>query len=603
MALMTGLSYERLNWIHRWIARCLFLTATLHMAYFLKDWDRFDYIKRKLQIDIISRRGLGAWCVLLWIIVSSFGPIRNIRYEFFAIQHFVSLVGFITMIMLHTPSYAHKWIWVPVAICLVERTVRALYFIYNNLAIFHPTKKNVSHTSNGLISCKATFTPLAGRATHVLIQNPPFTWSPGQHVQLACPTLLPFQIHPFTIASLPSDNKLELIIRAHRGATGRIAKHANTRLPPVEETLVVLDGPYGRIRPLEQFDTVVLIAGSTGATFTMPLLRDLVRRWDLVRRGEAQGLATRRVKFVWVIKNRSQVGWFAEELRHVYQCLNEEASRERTTVKLSLAVNLYVTCDDVIQLLTTGAGANLGSKGETKSGAVSVTEIEHAPKEVGDTKSISGSVGGDSSSTEKDNCEEEVCCCEETATIADEDAIVPMSGNGSGSGSTTTTTTLRRKRCACRNTFPPTPEGKDDAEEFTTIQHSLGIPEEIHVLSGRPAIRLLINKELERARGESAVVACGPAGLVGYVRESVVGLSDERAACKGTGAQGVSLNLLCFVCMVWLYRELTCSCVLADLLAYGGVWVVNVENSFHSKVSVLLNIPPPSPTHTHTNKG
>jgi hypothetical protein len=31
---LTGVSYERLNWLHRWCARCMLLTATIHMGYF-----------------------------------------------------------------------------------------------------------------------------------------------------------------------------------------------------------------------------------------------------------------------------------------------------------------------------------------------------------------------------------------------------------------------------------------------------------------------------------------------------------------------------------------------------------------------------------------
>lgn len=32
---LTGISYERINWLHRWTARCMLLTATIHMGYFL----------------------------------------------------------------------------------------------------------------------------------------------------------------------------------------------------------------------------------------------------------------------------------------------------------------------------------------------------------------------------------------------------------------------------------------------------------------------------------------------------------------------------------------------------------------------------------------
>ena len=41
---LAGSSYERLNWLHRWTARCLFVTTTIHMGFFMKSWARYDYI-------------------------------------------------------------------------------------------------------------------------------------------------------------------------------------------------------------------------------------------------------------------------------------------------------------------------------------------------------------------------------------------------------------------------------------------------------------------------------------------------------------------------------------------------------------------------------
>ncbi|KAI9817473.1 MAG: hypothetical protein M1827_001083 [Pycnora praestabilis] len=58
--------------------------------------------------------------------------------------------------------------------------------------------------------------------------------------------------------------------------------------------------------------------------------------------------------------------------------------------------------------------------------------------------------------------------------------------------------------------------------------------------------RNIIRKTLEQALGESAVIVCGPGGLVDDVRRSVVGLSHERAVHKGTGAQGVWLHTEAF---------------------------------------------------------
>jgi hypothetical protein len=64
----------------------------------------------------------------------------------------------------------------------------------------------------------------------------------------------------------------------------------------------------------------------------------------------------------------------------------------------------------------------------------------------------------------------------------------------------------------------------------------------VTVFSGRPSTRNIIRKSLEQACGESAVVVCGPQGLVADVKCDVVALSDERAVHKGTGAQGIYLH-------------------------------------------------------------
>lgn len=65
---------------------------------------------------------------------------------------------------------------------------------------------------------------------------------------------------------------------------------------------------------------------------------------------------------------------------------------------------------------------------------------------------------------------------------------------------------------------------------------------DISIMDGRPDVRKILLRSLEGARGESAVVVCGPSGLTTDVRKSVVSLSDERAVHKGTGAQGIYLH-------------------------------------------------------------
>ena len=65
---------------------------------------------------------------------------------------------------------------------------------------------------------------------------------------------------------------------------------------------VMIDGPYGGCSvDLGDFESVLLVAGGSGATFTLGLLDDIVGRCTkLGRRG---GERTRRIEFAWCVRS------------------------------------------------------------------------------------------------------------------------------------------------------------------------------------------------------------------------------------------------------------------------------------------------------------
>jgi hypothetical protein len=66
--------------------------------------------------------------------------------------------------------------------------------------------------------------------------------------------------------------------------------------------MVMIDGPYGGISfDLGRYDSVLLVAGGTGATFTMGVLDDLVGR--IVRCGRRDGERTTKIQFTWYIRS------------------------------------------------------------------------------------------------------------------------------------------------------------------------------------------------------------------------------------------------------------------------------------------------------------
>ncbi|KAJ5092507.1 hypothetical protein NUU61_007377 [Penicillium alfredii] len=537
---LAGTSYARLNWFHRWIARTLWLTATIHMGFWFRNWGRYDYITYQLRNDALTQRGFAAWCILTFIVLASLAPIRRLSYEVFVLQHLVTFVGFIVAVWLHVPSEVKVWVWIPIGLLVFDRAARYAWGAYANLSIFHST----STPRHSLWTHSASFTPLPGNVTRVTIDKPGVSWQPGQHVFLTCHSIVPLQSHPFTIASLPEDNKIEFFVRAENGGTRRFFRYAskNDRVLGAGETtptacnqIVFIEGPYGTMRPLRQFDSVVLLAGGMGATFSIPLLRDIVSAWkmdstdNIQQRSRRTGrlAATKRLRFVWVIKSRSQLSLFETQLQSALADV-DECRRTRPDFDKEIDVSIYITCDEKLDPDTTVSPAQqplsegLTAPEPSYSDKKMVTEKEKVS--IRSVSTESGSASSTPAATGKCSVPGGGCCC--TTQIEDEDEVTTCACTCAGAAP-----------IQQRNVAPATRE--EESKEITSN------PAVIHLtaISRRPHPRTIIRNVLEKAEGESAVVVCGPRGLADDVRRSVVSLSDERAVHKGTGAQGIYLHV------------------------------------------------------------
>lgn len=557
IGLLVGASYERLNWLHRWTARVLFLTVTIHMGFWFADWHRFDYIKVKLTTDRITQRGFAAWVILLWIVISSMAPARRWNYEFFVVQHIVTFSGLIATVYLHLPAENKVLVWIPIGLLVLDRSLRWLMIFYTNMAFFHPKT-----ATRGILSCRARFEPLDSETTRITIIEPPIRWYPGQHVLLSCHTVAPFQSHPFTITSLPSDREMEFLVKSKLGGTKRFLKYAEKQqsLPLLERihalshySAVLIDGPYGRMRPLQQFDSVFLIAGSSGGTFTIPLLRDVVHTWKTTKPeagsrrslSRLSGAATRYLRCVWVVKSRAQYNWFADQLVAVARDV-EQLRAEGYPYELDISI--YVTCDEgfVTERKAGQQPERCGNvHGQPEEVPLAEPSLHRDEKvKIRPVSIILGSSDLNSQYGLKASCGPNGTCCCQT-TIEDEAGIPDKDA---------------QHQCCCgeykarasqEQSSTPTEAVSSDVETKelpvlrTQITSNVTHPS-IILFSGRPQPKNLIRKTLEQALGESAIVVCGPHGLVSSVRQSVASLSDERAVHKGTAAQGIYLHTEAF---------------------------------------------------------
>ena len=298
---LSGISYERINWLHRWAARTVFLTASVHWSFFLREWWLADIVQMEMQMMPMVKYGLGAFGIIAWMVLSGFGLFRAMSYEIFVVQHIVAAGVLPWLLFMHVPAYARYNIWMSIAFTSFDWSMR---ITWNTLRNLHILGRPVSQAPG----YRASLQPLAGDMVRVTIQQADFKWRAGQHIYLSVPRLRPLELHPFTIANASVDARqaqsLTMVIKARSGFSRSLSTAARRTDAAQRSYRALLSGPWGNPPDLRVYDTVILIACASGASFTTPLLTQVVSTPHCVR----------KVIYHWIIRDDAHVSWLAEAL-------------------------------------------------------------------------------------------------------------------------------------------------------------------------------------------------------------------------------------------------------------------------------------------------
>ncbi|OQN95305.1 hypothetical protein B0A48_18462 [Cryoendolithus antarcticus] len=355
ISLLTGVSYVRLNWLHRWSARTVFLTIIVHWAYFFREWVLSDLVKWEFQLMPMVKYGFGAWAVIGWMTLTGLGLFRALNHELFVAQHICAAAALLWLLYVHVPAYAQYNVWLSVAFVAFDWIARIVLGVLRNTHILSWRTVKVPGYS-------ATAEALPGNMTRLTIAHADFTWKAGQHVHLSMPTLRPFEVHPFTIASIPvpassnSANALELMIRAHSGFTRSLHNAAKKDALTGRERRVFINGPWGMPPDLRHFETVVLIACASGASYVAPMLQRLVTHTGCVT----------KLHVHWIIRSAQHLTWFEASLR--------DAVQKAQLRKMHLQITIHVTqTDDDGSISSCGLQGSIGDISVVDSEASSLS--------------------------------------------------------------------------------------------------------------------------------------------------------------------------------------------------------------------------------------
>ena len=315
ITMMTGLGPERLNGLHRWSAYiCLFLSL-VHMVpfYITPIWEHgalFNYRQGIPPHVYVYGTGLAALVPLLVLCIHSLPIFRNWMYELFVFVHIPVSWVFVAMLFWHTRNYLQSWayLFTTIAIWIISYTIRLFYLNWTN-----PLR-----TSSFLIGEECAITLLPQNAVKVTIPTK-MRWRPGQYVYLRLPRISVVQSHPFTIASLCSEDfpssygekyrDMTLVFRPFHGFTREVFQKGLEH-GPYRTYSAFVEGPYGGMqREMAAFDDVIFFAGGSGITAIASQLLDLIKK---IRDGKA---ITKSVRVIWALKSPETMEWFREELR------------------------------------------------------------------------------------------------------------------------------------------------------------------------------------------------------------------------------------------------------------------------------------------------
>lgn len=273
LAAVTAWSHERLNILHRVAGFAAVMFVIIHGCSYAAVFGLQGRLSRLTEIDEI----FGIIAGFSFLCVGFAGAIvRNWWYELFYYLHITFWMLGIVMVGMHQPEPSRKILFltcIAAGIWGLDRLIRLVRLVING-------------ANNTVI-----LTPLPHGSTRLVFAKPPYGTALAKHSFIWIPSIRALQTHPFTIVAT---NPVEFVVAAHDGFTR--ALHDSALQNPGISLRASVEGPYGTFPNPREHDKAILVAGGSGASFTVGVALSVLE--------QSRNNDNKSLVFIWMIKHQ-----------------------------------------------------------------------------------------------------------------------------------------------------------------------------------------------------------------------------------------------------------------------------------------------------------
>ncbi|KFY34912.1 hypothetical protein V494_06372 [Pseudogymnoascus sp. VKM F-4513 (FW-928)] len=286
LAILSASSYETLMPLHKAAGYTCIVASLVHAIVYLNAWAQANMLHEMLEPTQIA--GIMGASAMVLIGISTFPYIRRQRYEVFYVVHAILSAFILIVVGLHRPNVSKRALIITLfaaSLTFADRTIRLFKFACNFMG---------NH---------ATLTALPNGGTRVTLRQSSKA-APGSHAFLWLPAIRLVETHPFTLVST---DPVEFVVHSRDGFTSELHQHAKTFSGKTMRCS--LNAGYGTLPNFKTYNSILLIAGGSGASFTFAVALDLSRN--------PGPCPSDSITFVWVVRDQASLSWFHAELREL----------------------------------------------------------------------------------------------------------------------------------------------------------------------------------------------------------------------------------------------------------------------------------------------